>query len=227
VQFLSQLGTIRVRGGIIGLIFLVLLLIGLSYGAANNPESGVITSFLGFTCGVGLCEEVCKALPILFHYSSDNKQTWRGAFLWGMASGVGFGVSEGIMYSQDFYNGIAGPGIYIVRFVSCVALHAIWSGSVAISVNQRQYLLQEDRDEEDWWMYCLAVLQLIAIPMVLHGLYDTLLKKDMELFALVTAAASFGYLAWQISHLRNSDDEDERASYVANYIRSRAATQGA
>jgi hypothetical protein len=59
--------------------------------------------------------------------------------------------------------------------------------------------------------------------MVLHGLYDTLLKKEMELLALLTAAASFGYLAWQISRLRGSDDEDERAAYVAQYIRGKVA----
>jgi len=112
-----------------------------------------------------------------------------------------------------------------VRFVSCVALHAIWAGSIGISINQRQDLLQEDADE--WWWYALAVLRLIAIPMVLHGLYDTLLKKDLEFLALLIAAASFGYLAWQISHLRSSDDEDERAAYVARYIRAKAAAQGA
>ncbi|HMC12107.1 MAG TPA: PrsW family glutamic-type intramembrane protease [Pirellulaceae bacterium] len=225
VQALAGLGFLRVRGGIIGLILLILGLIGLSYNAALSPDTGFVLSFVGFTCGVGLCEEVCKAIPILVYYRTDNQQTWRGAFLWGLASGTGFGVSEGVMYSQDFYNGISGPGIYVVRFVSCVALHAIWSGSVGISVNQRQYLLQEDH--EDWWIYALAVLQMIAIPMVLHGLYDTLLKKDMEFFALVTAGASFGYLAWQISHLRTSDDEDERAAYVSQYIRSKAVAQGA
>jgi RsiW-degrading membrane proteinase PrsW (M82 family) len=225
VQGLSSIGAVRV-GGIIGLILLVLLMIGLSYSAALSPETGIVTSFLGFTFGVGLCEEVCKALPLLIYYRIGNQQTWRGAFLWGLASGTGFGVSEGVMYAQDFYNGISGPGIYIVRFVSCVALHAIWSGSVGISINQRQYLLQEEHDDEEWWMYGLAVLRLIAIPMVLHGLYDTLLKKDMEFFALVAAAASFGYLAWQISQLRTSDDEDERAAYVAKYIRGKAAAQG-
>jgi RsiW-degrading membrane proteinase PrsW (M82 family) len=174
---------------------------------------------------VGLCEEVCKALPLLFYYRIGNQQSWRGAFLWGLASGTGFGVSEAIMYSQDFYNGIAGPSIYVVRFVSCIALHAIWAGSIGISINQRQDLLQEDWDE--WWWYVLAVLRLIAVPMVLHGLYDTLLKKEYELLALLTAAASFGYLAWQISHLRHSDDEDERAAYVANYIKSKSAVQPA
>ena len=58
-------------------------------------------SFLGFTAGVGFCEEVCKAIPLLVYYREPNKQTWRGAFLWGLASGVGFGVAEGIMTSRN------------------------------------------------------------------------------------------------------------------------------
>jgi RsiW-degrading membrane proteinase PrsW (M82 family) len=220
VQALSMIGFVG-GGGIVGLILAVLSLIGLSYSAALDPDIGFFGSFVGFTCGVGLCEELCKALPILVYYRIGNTQNWRGAFLWGLASGTGFGVSEGIMYSGDFYNGICGPGIYVVRFVSCVALHAIWTGSVAISINQRQSLIQEE--QEHWPIYVLAVLWMIAIPMVLHGLYDTLLKKDLELLALVVAAASFGYLAWVISRLRHSDDEDERAAYVAQFIRSKAA----
>jgi len=39
---------------------------------------------------------------------------------------------------QPLYNGLAGPGIYFVRFISCVALHALWSGSVGISVHRRR-----------------------------------------------------------------------------------------
>ena len=218
VQVMATIGVVGGRG-LGGLILFILALIGLSYSLALDPDTGFFASFLGFTCGVGLCEELVKALPILIFYKFGLKQNWRGAFLWGLASGAGFGVSEGIMYSADYYNGITGPGIYVVRFVSCVALHAVWTGSVAISINQRQYLLQEE--QEYWVMYVVAVLRMIAIPMVLHGLYDTLLKKELDLLALVTAAASFGYLAWQISRLRTSDDEDERAAHVSQYIRSR------
>lgn len=224
VQMLAGWGGIpRVRGrggAIIALIMLLLLFIGLSYSMALDEDVGIIGSFFGFTFGVGLCEEICKALPLLVFYHFDNKQSWRGAFLWGLASGTGFGISEGVMYSQDFYNGISGSWIYVVRFISCVALHAIWSGSVGISINQRQHLLK-DEETEGWPSYLLNVLILIAVPMVLHGLYDTLLKKDLSFFALVTAAVSFAYLAWQISNLRTSDDEDERAAYVANYIRQK------
>jgi RsiW-degrading membrane proteinase PrsW (M82 family) len=224
VQVLAMIGPVG-GGGIVGLILLMLSLVGLSYRAALDPNIGFFGSFLGFTCGVGLCEEMIKALPLFILYRIGTQQNWRGAFLWGLAAGAGFGVSEGIMYSADFYNGITGPGIYLVRFVSCVALHAVWTGAVGIAINQWQHLLRPDH--EDWWMnwllYYLAVLRMIAVPMVLHGLYDTLLKKELEFLALVVAAASFGYLAWMISRLRSSDDEDERAVYVARFIRSQAA----
>ena len=219
------LGSIRIRGGIIGLIFLLIGLIGLSYSMASDPSYGLLLSFVGYTAGVGLCEEICKALPLLVYYRNSNGQSWRGEFLWGLASGAGFGVSEGIMYSQSYYNGMSGVGIYVVRFVSCVALHAVWSGSVGISIHQNQNLLQEDNGEFNIFEYLFAAARLVLIPMVLHGLYDTLLKKDMDLAALATAGASFGFLAWQINHLRHSDDEDSRANFVAGYIRQRAATR--
>ncbi len=206
------------------LIRLVLTLIGLSYSAALDPESGFFSSFLGFTLGVGLCEEVCKALPLFVYYRFQPKQNWRGAFLWGLAAGAGFGVAEGIIYSQDFYNGIVGPGTYLVRFVSCVALHAVWTGTIGIAINQHQEMLRWDL--ERWWRMPIGIALVIAVPMVLHGLYDTMLKKELDFLALVVAAASFGYLAWTISRLRTSDDEDERAAYVASYIRSQRTAGG-
>jgi RsiW-degrading membrane proteinase PrsW (M82 family) len=206
------------------LIRLILTLIGLSYSAALDPNIGFFGSFVGFTLGVGLCEEVCKALPVFVYYRFQPRQNWRGAFLWGLAAGAGFGVAEGIIYSQDFYNGIVGPGIYLVRFVSCVALHAVWTGTIGIAINQRQDMLRWD--PEQWWRMPIGIVLVIAVPMVLHGLYDTMLKKDLDLLALVVAAASFGFLAWTISRLRTSDDEDERAAYVASYIRSQRAAGG-
>jgi RsiW-degrading membrane proteinase PrsW (M82 family) len=203
------------------LIRLILTIIGLSYSAALDPESGFFSSFVGFTLGVGLCEEVCKALPVFVYYRFQPKQNWRGAFLWGLAAGAGFGVAEGIFYSQDYYNGIVGLDIYLVRFVSCVALHAVWTGTIGIAINQRQEMLRWEL--EQWWRMPIGIVLVLAVPMVLHGLYDTMLKKDLDLLALVVAAASFGYLAWTISRLRTSDDEDERAAYVAKYIRSQQA----
>ena len=149
-------------------LYVLVLFIGWSYSSATDPKSAFIPSFVGFTCGVGLCEEVCKALPLILYFRRVGHGVAR-ACLWGLASGPGFGVSEGIMYSSSYYNGIAPLESYVVRFVSCVALHAMWSGAVGVLV----WKLQETiRGDIGWGRYGLAVLRLVAVPMGLHGLYD-------------------------------------------------------
>ncbi|HWE40404.1 MAG TPA: PrsW family glutamic-type intramembrane protease [Isosphaeraceae bacterium] len=199
-----------VRGRGVGiLIFYVVKFIGWSYQSALAPDSSLVLSLVGFTFGVGLCEECCKLIPLLAHYRRGGGMGWRGACLWGLASGVGFGVSEGIMYAGQHYNGVASAGIYVVRFVSCVALHAIWSGSAALTLQARQ---DELRGSEHWAEYMLRVVRVIAVPMVLHGMYDTLLKKDMNVAALVVGLASFAWFAWRIELARGNDDEAELAA---------------
>jgi RsiW-degrading membrane proteinase PrsW (M82 family) len=194
--------------GVIVLVFYILKFIGFSYRSALDPESNWFLSFLGFTAGVGLCEELCKALPLLWHFRRSGGLTWRAACLWGLATGVGFGVSEGITYSSDFYNGFHAGGVYVVRFISCVALHAVWSASVAITLYRNQWLIQGDAD---WLPFSLGILRIIAVAMVLHGLYDTLLKKDMSGLALLVALVSFGWLACQIEFTRHTDEEESPA----------------
>lgn len=52
--------------------------------------------------------------------------------------------------------------------------------------------------------------------MLLHGLYDTLLKKDHEALALLVAVVSFGWLAWNIElMLKKERDDPEAAMAVA------------
>jgi RsiW-degrading membrane proteinase PrsW (M82 family) len=205
---------------IVVILFYLVKLIGYSYRAALDPENGFFLSFLGFTFGVGFCEEVCKALPLLWHYRRPTEQAWRGAFLWGLASGAGFGISEGITYASDFYNGISGSEIYYVRFISCVALHALWTGSVAITLYNRQELLQK---EMPWYENLAPVFLIVAVPMVLHGLYDTLLKKDQNAAALGVAIVSFLFLAFQLSRLHGSDDEAANKALLKEYARRRLA----
>jgi RsiW-degrading membrane proteinase PrsW (M82 family) len=211
----------RLRGGnILVLLFYVVKFIGYSYQAALDPENGFFLSFLGYTLGVGLCEEVCKALPLFWKYREKQEESWRTAFLWGLASGAGFGIAEGILYASRHYNGISGPGIYLVRFLSCVALHALWTGSVAITLNQKQELLQQ---EINWYDYIPRIVFIVGIPMILHGLYDTFLKKDMKGYALAVAVASFLFLAFQISRLHGSDAADAKETMLKEYKRRRAA----
>ncbi|MEZ6065910.1 MAG: PrsW family glutamic-type intramembrane protease [Planctomycetaceae bacterium] len=198
---------IWLRGrGIVILIFLLVKFIGFSYYCALNPENGFLLSFMGFTCAVGLCEELVKAIPVVWYIHSPQAN-WRGAMLVGMASGIGFGISEGIMYSSDFYNGYAGGMIYLVRFASCVNLHAVWSGAVALIM----FSDQSYTTDVDWEGALMFVVKYLGIAMILHGLYDTLLKKELELGALLVAGLSWAWLAW-LFYRRRADGDALRYS---------------
>ncbi len=203
-QFSGRVGIIRGRG-LFMVLLLIIFLIGFSYQAALDPANGFWLSMLGFTLGVGLCEEACKALPLLWHFRSNATLGWRGACLWGLASGIGFGVAEGVLYSADHYNGVATLNTYLVRFLSCVSLHAMWSGAVGISLERNQENVQMDW-EDDFFSSCMGLLRVLAVPVILHGLYDTLLKKDMEIYALGVAVVTFGWFSGTIEAAKRQDE---------------------
>lgn len=209
-----------VRGsGVLVALFWAVKGIGYSYRMAEDPQFGFFPSFLGFTFGVGLCEEVVKLLPVLVKVRTDDKFTWHGAFLWGLASGAGFGIAEGIIYSANLYNGVSGWDMYAVRFISCVALHALWTGSAAIMV----YLFRDMfHGLDNWFDIFFPLLLVVGIPMVLHGLYDTLLKKDMEMGALLVAVLSFGFLAALNTWLHHEDVVDADDEMPSRYKKQRA-----
>jgi len=187
---------------IIVLLFYVVKFIGFSYHAALDADNGFALSFFGFTCGVGLCEELTKVVPVVFLLENDRKLDWRAACMLGLASGVGFGVAEGIMYSASFYNGVMSGDVYLTRFISCVALHAVWAAAASVQavINRSGFDTSEGSD----WI--VNLLFIIAVPAVLHGLYDTLLKRDMSGIALVVAVLSFAWLIFMIERARSHDE---------------------
>jgi RsiW-degrading membrane proteinase PrsW (M82 family) len=193
VQVAAVLSTAIGGGGCLFFFVIALKFIGYSYEAAMDPENGFFVSMLGFTLGVGLMEEFFKALPVYWHYKRNASLDVRGAVVWGMATGIGFGVSEGISYCTSFYNGISGGGMYMVRFSSCVALHAVWSATAAILIWKRQDALQ---GLEKWHHWIPPVFSTLWISMILHGFYDTCLKKDYGIAALAGAVLSFALFFW-------------------------------
>jgi len=188
---------------VIVLLFYIVKFIGFSYSAAMDESTGFWLSFFGFTFGVGLCEEITKALPVIVWLGEDKKLDWRAACILGLASGVGFGVVEGIIYAGDHYNGVMSFDIYLTRFISCVALHATWTAAVCLMA-VRNLSGFNTSEATDWAMHLLMI---ISVPAILHGLYDTLLKKGMEGYALAVALASFAWLAFMIERARSDDPE--------------------
>jgi len=197
----------------VGFLFVIEGVLESSFHRALEPERSFLVSFLGYTCIVGLCEELCKALPLLWYIRRRERPTWQGACLWGMASGVGFGVAEGITYAADRYNGVSEVGSYVVRFVSCVALHAVWSASVGLTIFHCRRVVRRASGAVllgavfHWQELFWPALRVLGVAMVLHGLYDALLTKDQVALALLVALCSFAWLGWQIETYREHGDK--------------------
>jgi RsiW-degrading membrane proteinase PrsW (M82 family) len=190
-------------------IMLIVKMIGHSYRAAFDRNTGFMMSLAGFTFGVGLCEELLKSLPVFWHFRRRAAMDWRGALLWGIASGVGFGVAEGIFYSADFYNGLYGGTTYMVRFISCVALHSVWTAAVALTIWEDQ----EAIFHADSWLEIAGTLPgILFVPMVLHALYDTLLKRGPASLAIFVALASVAWLWRRLAVAREKERLDPAAA---------------
>ena len=71
--------------------------------------------------------------------------------------------------------------------------------------------------------WIVPTIFVVAISAVLHGLYDTCLKKEMNGFALLVAILSFAYLALLLSRLQTGDDQVANEEMLAEYKRRRAA----
>jgi len=208
-------GRIIIGRGLFMIFFYIAKFIGWSYNCALDDSNGFLMSLFGFTMGVGLCEELTKSAPVInhFHHSRGGMALdWRGAVLWGLMSGVGFGIAESIHYSSAFYNGVSTGGIYWVRFISCVSIHAAWSGAAALIVWNDQDLYQGQMDWGDWGM---AFLRTLWVVMLLHGLYDTCLKKDLIVLAVLVAIASFGWFGWQYDKARRTQARADQAFATA------------
>jgi RsiW-degrading membrane proteinase PrsW (M82 family) len=195
-----------------GIAFLLVFqdFIGHSYMLSLTPDRTFLTNLFGFVFVVDLGEELSKALPVLFYVRMFKNATWRGACLWGLASGVGFGIGESILYSTERYHGIVGPEVYLTRFIACVALHGLWSASVGITVFHQRRLVNRFLgavmyERWNWSEVYGPLLQVLGIAMTLHGLYDTFLTQDMLPLALLVALFSFIWMGWQIESSREGD----------------------
>src|ERR1700681_2369622 len=70
---------------------------------------GPFSTSISSSRGTVFDEHYHKALPLLCRYRHPGNRNWRSAFLWGLASGAGFGIAEGVMYAGNYYNGVSGP----------------------------------------------------------------------------------------------------------------------
>ena len=197
--FTGTLGVLLLLGA---QLFGAFCCIGMFYLAAFDPDAPFGPSLIGFVFGIGFLEETIKCLPILWKLFRRQLVSWRESAIIGMASGAGFGISEGILYATRYYNGLEGADMYFVRFLSTVALHVMLSAACAIMVQRKQEHLTEEMDFINWTLTLMAI---IIMPIVLHGLYNALAKKDLQVASLAVSIGSFVWLWWLIKSSRGRE----------------------
>lgn len=191
-------------------------LIDFSYQSALDPGASFWRSFFGYTFGIGLCEEFVKILPVWFVLDRLDHFDRRDALIVGIASGIGFGVAEGNFYSEHFYNGNASIVTYSLRFVSCVALHAAFTGVATLLIERRRVRIFE----HDNLLFVTVMVLVGCFPaMLLHGLYDACLKFDHFGLAIVAALSTFAALSFLIESERQRETSATPADAFRDEVR--------
>lgn len=162
----------------VGIFFIsqavVFLIFGLGLNYLNpfyflGETSNFLIRLIFFVFAVGVTEEVVKALP-LWIVSAKSKEPIipQTLVFYGLISGIAFGVFEGVQYQMTVNAELDYTSSFflnIARLTSLPFLHAIWCG-IAGYFSAFAMLYPKYRRS----LYFLA----IAIPALLHGLYDTL-----------------------------------------------------
>jgi RsiW-degrading membrane proteinase PrsW (M82 family) len=134
-----------------------------------NENNSFLNRLIGFTLGVGVFEEFVKLLPVyLLLRKSKEPLIPQTVVFYGLMSGIGFGVFEGVVYQLTVNNQFDyGTSFFlnIARLTCLPFLHSIWSG---VSSYFLAFAFLYPKNRHSMWL--LAIL----IPAILHGLYDTL-----------------------------------------------------
>jgi protease PrsW len=140
------------------------------YHAIN---AGPLLRLVGFVLGVGILEEICKALPIYVLLARPQKlhDPLTAAF-YGAMSGLGFAIAEGAAYSFRYAAGLSRGQLdlssYVaantIRFVSLPLFHAMLAGIVGYFIG-----LAVINPSRRGAIFFIGVI----IAATLHGLYNT------------------------------------------------------
>lgn len=182
-------------------------LVDMSNAAADNARAPFLLRFAGFTFGVGMPEEFVKIVVVWYLLDRAPLGRWKDALVVGLLSGVAFGVAEGIVYAERYYNGMSSGAAYVTRFIACVGLHAAWTGSAAILMSWKRDKIFRDGQ----FLVTLVMILVYLCPlMLIHGLYDTLVLTDRLGGGVFVAFLSFAGLAFMVE--RGEVAEQQRES---------------
>jgi protease PrsW len=141
---------------------------------------------------IGLPEELCKALPLFVLLRKADPLPPQVMLFYGLMSGLGFGIYEGVDYQlgRNFRYASSGGEYYLlnlVRLTTLPFLHAMWTGIAGYFIGFAGLYPRRRRG---------LILIGVGLPALLHGLYNTFNQSIIGLgFALLTVLALNLYLA--------------------------------
>lgn len=178
-----------------------------SWYLSLSDSKNIIISLVGYVFQVGVCEELCKALPVIvILFWKRRDVTPVDLIAVGVFSGLGFAAFENVTYGQrsvlSSYSltrayGAAGliAGVSnamvaaMLRSLSLVFCHAVWAGTFTYFV----FVAASTRKR--WGALFVVGL---AVSSILHGTYDWFASVQPTVAALL-AGLSFvlfsGYLS--------------------------------
>jgi RsiW-degrading membrane proteinase PrsW (M82 family) len=176
------------------LIFITVFLLDINqfnpFYSMTEKDNSLFNRVVGFIFGVGIFEELIKLIPVYFFikYSKEPLLPQTVVF-YGLISGIGFGVFEGVVYQIGVNSQLDYKTSFfmnIARLTSLPFLHAVWSGISSYFL--AFFFLYPTKK---YAMFLLA----IVIPAILHGLYDVFTWSLIGLFiAYLGVALLFIYL---------------------------------
>ena len=160
---------------------------------------------LGYIFGVGLTEETVKILPLIYiAWKAREPLMPQTLVFYGLISGIAFGVYEGVEYqlqvnSQMDYT--SSHYLNILRLTSLPFIHAVWCGIggyfLAFAKLYPRYRLS---------LYVL----MIAVPMLLHGIYDTFCSTDSLILTVIALLSTVVSVILLMQYLRNGANYQSR-----------------
>ena len=136
---------------------------------ALTKSDSLVLRLVGYVLGVGLTEECIKMLPLIFLVRHAKQPLIPQTLVYyGLISGIGFGVLEGVLYQTTTNTQLTYSDAFFMNIsrLTCLPfLHAVWAGIAGYFVGFANLYPKYRRA-----LYTLA----IAIPAVLHGVYDVL-----------------------------------------------------
>jgi len=136
------------------------------YALAHSAS--LLPRLLGMFLGVGINEELCKA-AILFWLVRRPGQllTPQTVVFYGMISGLGFGIYEGVNYQMNINRAQGVDDAYflnIARLTSLPFLHALWTGMAGYFIG---FAALYPKKRYGLWVVA------IGLPALFHAIYNT------------------------------------------------------